>query len=807
MAALLLELKHAARSILRRPGFSATAALILGLGLGLTTYMFGAINAYFLAPLPFPEPDSIVHLETARPSAGERSLEVTLHDFLDWREAQRSLTGLAAFYVGTVNLSGDERAERYDGAFVTANAFDVLGVRPHLGRAFAAGDDEPGAQPVVLLGFDLWQNRYGADAAIVGRSIRVNGRPSTVVGVMPRGLRFPFNEDVWVPLGLDVSRIRRGEGPTLEAFGRLGSGVSLGQARQEFKAIAARLAEQFPDTNKDLTAVVKPFKDEYVGDARETIYTMFGAVCLVLLIACANVANLVLARNAVRRRELAIRTALGASRVRLALHVLAECLVISLAGGWAGYALASWGGERTMQVLRTSDFMAPPYWVRFESDWRTWLFALTAAFVAAAAAGLAPALRASRTDVVPTLRQGGLGVSPSTFGRLTRVLLSAQVAFAFAVLVCAGLMARSVASVQNVPIGGDIDNVLTGRVGLFENAYPERADRTRFFERLLELAAALPGASAVTVATGLPGGVAPADYYAPEGIELGSSASRPVARQVTVGPGYFEAFRIPLHEGSGFDRQDRQDGAPIAIVSRSLVQRHWPGQSALGKRIQLGRAAEGQPWRTVVGVVGDVFYGRLDDQPLPAVYLPLAQVGPRFMSLAVKTGGEPLRLAEPLRKAVRELDPDVPVYWLRTLEDVVDMGRFAPRFLGTLFAIFAVVGIALGSAGQYAVLAYAVSQRTREIGVRRALGARDGEILRMTLGDGLRHLGIGLGVGLMLSLVFARLLSSELVGVAAFDPLTFAAVLLGLSLAVLLASLLPARRALEVDPAVALRCE
>jgi predicted permease len=800
------DIRHAFRSLIKTPGFTLTAGVILALGLGLTMYMFGALNAYVLKPLPFPDSEELVHVEHSRPTEGDLSMSVPIHDFLDYRREQRSLASVAGFYSGTVNIGGDDRPERFDGAFVTANTFDVLRVRPVLGRTFLPGEDEPGAEPVVLLAHHLWLNRYRGNPDVVDQVVRVNGQEATVVGVMPPGFRFPFNEDLWVPLSLDASVVERGEGFGLEVFGRPEPGVTLDQARAEYQALAQRFAELYPETNEGIVAVVKPYHEEWVDDgARTSIYTMFGAVLLVLLIACANVANLLVARNAARMRELSIRTALGASRSRLVLYVLTECLAISLVGGVAAFWLAKWAGDHTMEFIRTVETFAPPYWVTYELDWRTWGFAFLAALVAAVAAGVGPALKASRTDVNTTLREGSQNVAGDPHGKMTRFLVTAQITLTCVVLIGGGLMARSVITLKNIDLGADTKGVFTGRIGLFPADYSGPADRLRFYETLQERLTALPETEAATLSTSLPGSFTEYREVLPEGVE--PSEARQFSQAITVAPNYFEMFGVQMMDGRPFRATDRDDSLLVAIVNRLFVERYWPKESPIGKRVKFDRESD-NPWVTIVGVVPNIVQNEVQEPLRPAVYVPLAQDPQQFMSLAVRARGrDPMELAEPVRKAVLAIDRDLPLYWVRSLQTWIDMGRFGTNFLASLFSIFAVLGLILGGVGQYALLAYSVSLRSREIGVRRALGAKDRSVLGLLVRQSVKYLAIGLSTGLILSVGFARFLAFLLYGVEPFDPTTFVVVSVVLAVTAVLAALMPARRALAVDPIVVLRYE
>jgi putative ABC transport system permease protein len=798
-------LRQTLRALVRSPGYSLAAILMLGLGLGLVSYMFTAINAFVLRPLPFPRSEQLVHVELAKLSEGQDSIEVPLADFVDLRREQTSLGGLAAFSTGTVNLGGDPHPERLDGAFVTAEALATIGVRPLHGRTFAAGDDQPGAPAVAVLGFELWRDRFAADPAIVGRTARFNGREAVVVGVMPAGFRFPLAQQIWLPLTLDATRLERAGGTSVEVFGRLPEGRSLAAARAEIRGIVERLAAAHPETNAGLTAVVKPYAEEFVSaEMRRMLFTMFGAVVLVLLIACSNVANLVLARSVGRRRELAIRAALGARRRQLAARIGLESLLLAVAGGALGFALASAAARLTFRIGKASfDW---PYWVNFALDWRDFACVAAAALAVTLMAGILPALRALRGDLTAPIRESGGGTVSSGLGRLGRTLVAAQVAFCCVVLTGTGLMVRSVVEVRAVRLGANVDGVLSGRIGLFETSYPTSGDRARFFAALETRLRQLPGVEAATVANSLPATFANGDFFAAEGAEP-PAGRPPVVARVATAPGYFAFFRVSIQEGRDFTAHDGGDAAPVAIVNRRLAERFWPGESALGRRLRLGRDATTDPWRTVVGVVGDVQQDEVEDPLRPAVYLPLAQDAPRFVSLAVRAQGSPAALAAAVRQAVADLDRDLPVYWLRTIDEWIDLGRFSVEFLAAIFAAFGAVAFALAAVGLYALLAYAVSQRRREIGVRRALGARDAALAKLVLRQGLGQALAGVGVGVPLALAFGRLLSGELVGISPHDPATLLAVVVALVAVAALASWVPTRRALRLDPVVALRQE
>ena len=807
MRSVLKELALSIRFLLRSPGITLVATIILSLGLALTMYMFSAIDAYILRPLPFPESQRLVHLEWSNPSEGEDSISVPIHDFLQWREAQRNVESLAGFYQGTINLSGNARPERFDGAYVTSNTLSTLGVKPFLGRLFLPGEDQTEAQPVVILSYDIWRNRYQANPNIIGQTIRVNAQNSIVVGVMPPDFEFPVQEDVWIPFSLDVSKLKRSESVGLEVFGRIREGSTISQVSAEFQSIANRLAQENPAVYKGLVPVVKPYVHEFVGkETRATIYTMFGAVLLVLLIACANVANLTLVRSLARSREFAIRSALGADRWRLMMQVLVECLLVSVIGGLIGYFVADWAGEYTMATLKANPDMVAPYWVTMETDWRTVTFTIFIALFAALLAGLLPAIRASRVDLTKSLHQGGYG-SSKPLGRMSRILVTGQITLSCILLISAGLMTRSVLKLGNARVGADIQHVLTGRIGLFETKYPDSDAQIRFYQSLAQRIAILPGVESATISTSLPGTFASSNTIAPENYVPKEGSRLPAAHQVGIAPNYFSSFKAPILKGRAFDSRDRQDGQPVVIVNQLLAEKFWPLQNPIGRRLRLGEVQEKNPWLTVVGVVGNVQQDEVTDEVRPTVYVPIEQNAAQFMSIALRVSGDPMQYAETLRKAVQEVDPDLPVYWIRTLDEWVEISRFGTSFLATLFGAFAVIAIILATAGQYAVLAYSVGQRKREIGIRRALGALDRAVLNLFVTHGLKQFAIALVVGLPLALGFATLISSQLYAVSSFDPVTVVIVSVSLLLASFLAAILPAQRALKVNPAVALRTE
>jgi putative ABC transport system permease protein len=805
MQAIFHEVRQALSQLRHSPAFTALAVAILGLGLGATLYMFTVVNSYMLTPLPFPHAERIMHVEAANPLQGSDSLEITQHDFVDWRREQTSFEDLAAFYSATVNLSDGELPERYEGAFISPSGFDVVQVKAHLGRTLLPEDAEPGAEPVIVLGYEVWLNRYNGDPAIVGETIRVNSVATTVVGVMPERFRFPLIQELWLPLVIDLTKVARGEGTTLEAFGRLKPGVTPGDARAEFANITAAIGKQHKES-ENLAAVIKPFQHEYIGEEpRAILSTMFVAVLFVLLIACANVANLILARTAARQKDIALRAAMGASRWRIVVHVLTESVVLASAGAAIGWFLADAGLEATHRAFLAADIQEP-FWIGLELDFRAFLFAVFAAIAAGVIAGLAPALRATRTDVNEFLKEGSKG-SGASASKLSRTLVTAEIALSCILLVCSGLMIRSVVNMNAVPLGIENTRLLTGRIGLPESKYPDAASQFRFFEQLTLRLHSKPEVLGATVAYSYPGMGSWVLPYRTRGLDEPESGVLPQTNYAGVMNNYADVVGLGLLQGRWFDARDHVGSEPVAVIDQAFAEEAFSGKDAMGQEIMIRDPDGKDRWHTIVGVSEKVLMDQLDDPYRPSVFVPLAQSSQRFLTVAVHTRGEPLAFSQGLRETVREIDRDIPVYWVRTLDNWIWAGNFTSRIVSTLFGIFAFIAVVLSAAGIYGVLAYSVSQRTREIGVRRALGAVDGRILNMILGQGAMQLCIGLGVGLIVAIGFARLLSSMLRGVSPFDPPTLLGVALILCAVALVASLLPALRAMRVNPIEALRYE
>jgi predicted permease len=815
MGTLFRELRHAFRMLFKNPTSSAVAVIAMGLGIGLTAGMFAVLDGVFLRGLPFEEADRLFHLERNNLARDIQSMEVSQHDFEDWRRQQQSFEGLAGFTGGTVNLSDEGLPDRYTGAWISPDFLDLLRVEPFLGRGFRAEHEQPGSEPVILLSYHVWQKRYGGDPGILGKTVRANSEPTTVLGVLPEGFRFPILQDVWLPLQLETAELQRGEGVTLEVFGRLKDGVPLERAALEIATIAQRLEKEYPESNEGVGSVVKPYIEEYVGDDTVNLLTvMFVAVVLVLLIACFNVANLLIGRASRRSRELAIRSALGAGRWRTIAQVLSEAALISLLGSAVGVVLAHFGVRALEAALAQTD---PPFWFHFAIDLRAVAVTLAFAVASALVAGLVPALQASKTDVNQILQDATRGSTSFRLGRLSRVLVRVEVAFSFALLVGAGLTVRSVMAANDYDLRFERQNLLTARIGLFEGDYPEEQDWVTFYERLRETVAGKAEVASAAIATVIPTDTeigAGGRWYERPGESYEHPWDRPWARWTVISPGYWDALGVQLLAGRDFDVTDR-DGAPaVAIVNEEFARKEWPGESPIGQRVNLYMGEEEEAadpeagWVEVVGLAPDLRFAEFDDaDDQQGVYVPLAQNPVRFAWVVTRTRADPLGFADPLRRTVLEIDPDLPLYFVRSMEQVLEQTLFMPNLLWVLFAIFGGSAMVLTCVGLYGVMAFGVTQRRQEMGVRMAFGARARDVLGMVLKQGLLQTVSGLLIGLVLAIGMAVFMKTFLYQVKPWDPATFLGIPALLLAVAVLACLIPARRAATVDPIQALHYE
>lgn len=806
MHSIASEMSSAVRRLLRHPGHTLALTGVLAVGLALALGMFEGFNAYLLRPIPVPTPDAVMFVHIAIPEQGIQRTPASIHDLVDWRQRQRAFDVLAGFYQGTINLGGVERPERLAGTFVTGGFFEALGVAPQLGRAIRASDCVPGAAPVVVLGHAVWQRSFASDPDIVGRSVRINGLPAEVIGVMPAGFRLPEDEDAWTSLAVDADASTRGSSQGVNVIGRLASGVSSGRAQAELASIAETLAKAFPETNAGRVPVVLPYTESYIdGQTRGTVSALFISTVLVLLVACANVANLIIARLAARGRELSVRSALGASTLRLVSPVFAECLLVSLVAAAIGFGLSRVWLVWVTDTLQRADATRPS-WVQFDPDWRSAVFAAAAAIACTVLAGLLPAWRLAKRDPIEGLRGSGRGAIGSRLGRMSHVLVGVEVALACVVVACAGLMMRSAINVRKTPLGARTEGVLTGRIGLFPADYPTDTDCTRFFYDLREHLRGIPGATGVALSTSLPGAGSPYRSYLKEGDVAKPGRRPPYARFVAVSPGYFETLEVPLLAGRVVVEGDTGAAPPVAVISAALAERLGGAQSVLGTRLQLS-VGESASVRTVVGVVGNVQQGRIDDDVDPTIYVPLAQTPARFVSLLVRTAGDPSLTGEELRAVVRKTDTNLPVYFLQPLTAWAGQRIVLQQFLASMFGMFAAAGLFFAVSGLFAVLAQAVSGRTAEIGLRRALGASGSEIVSLIASQNGFPVGLGVLAGSGLGIALAHLIARELVGVRPTDPVSVVLGAFAVVLGAAFATWIPARRAVRIEPATALRTE
>lgn len=808
MGTFQYNLRYAVRTLRKAPGFTIIAALTLALGIGANTAIFSVINTVLLKPLPFTRPDELALVWGAYPDFGRTA--TSLPDFLDYREGSDTFTQLSALAVTSSNLDlGRGEPERVSRALTTADFFQTLGVLPAAGRFFLPDEDRGGAssvsaaEQVVVISHELWQSRFAGSADAIGRTVHLHGSPYTIIGVAPPGFHFSSPVDVWTPLNLNAEMHRRGEFLTL--IGRLRPGTMLPQAERELKTISERLAEQYPDTNRRIRAEVVSLREQVVGPVRPALLAFMAAVGLVLLIACANVANLALTRASIREREIAVRAALGAGRGRIVQQLLTESMVLALLGAGLGLFLAYIGVE----VLRNTQTELVPRFAEVAIDLRVLGFTLLLALSTGVLFGLAPALQLGRTALSGSLRSGGRGVAGQAgVRRLRAALVLGEVAVAFVLLVGAGLLVRSLERMQQVDAGFEPSGVLTARVSLPALHYPEAAQRLAFFDRLLATLSSAPGVQTAALGSGLPLGGS-ANYLA------FSIEGRPDDRDVMqdahlflVTPAYFDLLRIPLLQGRAFEDQDHANAPRVAIVNQTLARRYWPDRSPIGQRITFGDPAHPESqWLTVVGVVGDTRVTGLTDAPYAQIYRPYTQVGQGTMAVLLRTTGDPARLAGTLREAIRSQDPGLPVYDVKSMESFVGESIAQPRISTWLTTGFAGIALLLAAIGIYGVISYSVTQRTAEVGVRIALGARPADVLRLIIAQGMRPVIAGIVVGLAGAWLTARLIRGLLFGVSASDPLTFVVVPVFLAGIALLATYIPARRATRVDPMVALRAE
>ena len=809
MKYLLSDLASGVRMLVKYPMLSVVAILTLGIGIGLSTTVFCVVNGGILKGLPFPNGDRIVALVATNVAQRQPQLAMPVHDLDVQISRQASFQHVGAYAIGPVNLSvEDGRPERFSGGQLTVEAFKALGVQAELGRGFQDGDDRPGAEAIVLLGHDLWRDRYASNPSIVGTTIRANGVHRLVVGVMPTHFKFPIAEALWTPLTVDPLATTRGAGPRLFAVGLLKPGVSIADARAQAEAVAAQLETEFPATNRGIGATVIPYIQTAMPPEIFTLlYTMLGAGIGVLLIACVNVSNLLVARASLRRREVAVRMALGAARSRIVVQHLTEVLVLAAAGGVIGVGL-SFFGVRWFTGIATQT--TPPFWITFGLDYRIMLFVLGVIILSSLFAGGLPALHSARVSAGAVLKDDSRSSTSGRLGKFSSALVIGELAVSCGLLIAAGLMIKSVAQLKNVPMPFAVESILTARVDLPRDGYPDSAASIRFFEQLLPKLQAVPGVEAATLSDGLPAAGNGAIAVQIEGKAYQHQSDYPLAREGIVTPGYFETFETKLLNGREFTTSDNAAGQPVAIVNQSFGRQHFPGVDPVGHQIKRILPKGQEPWLTIVGLVPDLLMeGIGNNNANPAgYYIPIAQSDvANGVRIALRTRGDAASVTPVLRAAVASLDPELAIHQVSALRRVIERQTWFYTTFGTFFMAFGICALFLAAAGLYGVMSFAVTQRTREMGVRSALGAQGTQLIGLVMRRSVIQLVIGMALGLLLALGASGALQPVLYRVDPRDPIVFVAVVVTLAVVALIASFLPARRVTRIDPVTALATE
>jgi putative ABC transport system permease protein len=808
MSTLVRDLRYGLQMLLKKPGFTLIAVLTLALGVGANTAIFSVVNALLLRPLPYADSDRLVMLSVNDNDGKVGNTGFTT--FVDWRERSRSFARMALIRSGGGVMTGQGETEVVEGMRVSVDYFRMLGVTPMLGRDFKPEEDRPDTRFVIMLSHNFWQRRFSADPNVIGKQITLSDREFTIIGVAPPGfedlLAANFYEpaDVWAPLGYDVTQpFACRDCQHLKAFARLNPGVTFDQAKAEMDAMMDGMMREHPKIYARPGIAIVRLQDHLVGELRRTLLVLLVAVGFVLLIACANVANLLLARANQRAREIAIRLALGASRWRIIRQLLTESLSLSLVGAGAGLLLAVWGTELLVKL-------SPATMLKLQeakTDARVLGFTLLVSLLTGVFFGLFPALQASKSDVQLALKDSGNSSQSGSQNRLRGLLVVAEIALALVLLVGAGLLVRSFERILSVTPGFEQRNLLTMLVPAIGARYRLDEQVVTFYQSILDRVRAAPGVEAAGVVSNLPlGGNYDASSFHIEEKPLANPADAPMAQRYGITPDYLRAMGIPLVRGRQFNEQDSASAPLVALISETAAKRNWPNEDPIGKRIKLG-SVEKDPLRTIVGVVGDVRHQGLDDQPEMQAYVPHAQWTDSYVMLVIRTSVDPASLTAAVRNEIRTVDAGAPVYQIATMRQLVSNSVAQRRFTLLLLGLFAAIALLMAAIGIYGVISYTVAQRTREIGIRVALGAQTGDVLKLIIRHGMILAGAGASIGLAGALGLTRLMESLLFGVSSRDPLTFAAIPLLLVMVALLACYIPARRAMKVDPLVALRCE
>src|SRR3954465_4343207 len=809
MNTLLHDIRYGVRMLLKHKGFTAVAVIALALGIGANTAIFSLVNGVLLRPLPFPDAERIIFFEGKNPEAGITESNISFLDFTDWSQQTDLFASTAAYWTGTANFGADgAEPERVPRAGVTTGFFSVLGIQPVLGRTFVPEDDTGWPQSVAIISHGLWKRRFGSDPAIVGKQVEMSSRLLTIIGVMPSGFEYPEQTQVWVPTAVNLRDEPR-DNRVWSAIARLNTGIDLKQAQTRLSAINAQLARQFPETNKGWDVFVSTLHERLVREIKPSLLALLGAVEFVLLIACANVANLLLARGAARQKEIAIRAAMGASRIRVLRQMLTESILLSAIGGAAGVLLCLWLTDLLMSMLPEG----APRIEQVGIDYRVLTFALGVSALTGILFGIVPALQASKLEVTSALKEGGRSGEGHRRTSARSLLLIGEVALSLMLLVGAGLLIKSFLRLQEVRPGFNAHNVLTAHLSLEGPKYKKDRQYVEFFRQLKERLEAEPGVQAVGGSVNLPlevTGYAIGRGFIPEGRPLTVEEAKDAMFSTITGD-YFRALQIPLLSGRTFDPRDNADGLKVVIINETTAKRYFGSPSAaVGKRLSVWAAFRGHRsdekfMREIVGVVGDTKTGSLTGEGGAQIYVPHAQDAHwNFMGLVIRTTGDPAAFATTLRREVQALDKDQPVYSVRTMDDVVANSLGTRRVSMQLFAVFAVAALLLAAIGIYGVMAYSVAQRTQEIGIRMALGAQRNDVLGLVVRQGMTLAAVGVVAGLAGAFALTRVLASLLFHVRPDDPTPYLAISFLLIAVAFLACYLPARRAAKLDPVIAL---
>ena len=801
METLVKDLRYAVRSFIKRPGFLVIAISTLALGIGATTAMFTVVNSVLLRPLQFPEPERVVHFTGVNPRQGITDSNMSVLDIIDWQQQSQSFEQIAAFLSGGVYLSVGDETERVRGAYVSAEFFPLFKTNPISGRALQAGDMQPSSDPAIVISYSLWQKRFGGSAGAINSKVFMNFKPTTIVGIMPAGFNYPNDCEAWTALTFDMKNEPR-DNRYISVVTRLKPNVPIAQAQAEMDTINNRLSQNYPETNSGWGVHLTELRESLVGNVKPSLLILLSAVTVVLLIACTNVANLLLARAAYRQKEIAVRTALGASRLRVVRQLLTESVLLSVIGGVAGLALSFW-------LIKLLIAITPPNTPRMNEigiDLRVFAFTLSVTVLAGVLFGLFPALQTSRPNLNETLKDSGQrGSETGGRNRIGSLLIVIEIALSFMLLACAGLLIKSFLQLREINPGFNPDNVLAFRLGLPPAKYAEGEPYAQIFNQLIDRVKATPGVQSAAAVLSLPLGGDTFNIWRGAVLE-----GRPMtleeqsdAQYLVITPDYFQTLQIPLKAGRTFTDQDNLHSTPVVIVDETMARHLWPGENPIGRRFTIWRDEKGL--REVVGVVGDT-KASLDKEAGPQMYVPYAQ-DPTWdnLRLAVRTTGEPTAMAGSVREAIRSVDKAVPMYGLKTMEDVVATSAAPRRTPMLLLSAFAGVAMLLAMLGIYGVTSYYVTQRTHEIGVRMALGAQIADVLKLVLQRAMLLAVLGIAIGVAGAVAVTRYLTTLLFGVKPIDTATFIGVAVVLAIVVLVACVVPARRAARIDPLEALK--